>query len=151
MLEIYVDADACPVKSETGKVAKRHGLKVTYVSNSWMRVPAEWEGRLVVVDGQLDAADDWIVDRLTTDDIVVTTDILLAARCVKAGAQVLAPTGHIFTEANIGEAVATRELMRGLRESGTVSGGPPPFQKEDRSRFLQNFDQIIQNIKRAHA
>lgn len=151
MLEIYVDADACPVKQEVGKVAKRYQLNVTFVSNSWMRVPEEGAGKLVVVDGQFDAADHWIVEHVTREDIVVTTDILLASRCVKSGAQVLAPTGYGFTEANIGEAMATRELMRELREAGSLSGGPPPFQKENRSLFLQNLDQIIQNIKRAHA
>ena len=151
MLEIYVDADACPVKQEASKVAKRYRLNVTFVSNSWMRIPEEKIDKLVVVDGQFDAVDDWIVEHITRDDIVVTTDILLASRCVKGGAQVLAPTGYVFTEANIGQAVATRELMRGLREAGTLSGGPPPFQKEDRSRFLQNLDLIIQNIKHAHA
>jgi hypothetical protein len=150
MLEVYVDADACPVKREVGKVAGRYALNVTYVSNAAMRVPREWNGKLVVVDaGQLDAADDWIVQHAVRDDIVVTTDILLASRCVKLGAQVLAPTGHVFSEDNIGQAVATRELMRALREDGSITGGPPPFQKEDRSNFLQNFDQIVQNIKRS--
>ena len=147
MLDIFVDSDACPVKAEVGKVAKRYGLNLTYVSNSWMRIPDEWGGKLVVVDGQFDAADNWIVEQAKRDDIVVTTDILLASRCVKAGARALSPTGHVFTATNIGDAVATRELMRELREAGTVSGGPPPFQKEDRSRFLQSLDQVIQVIK----
>ena len=147
MLDIFVDSDACPVKAEVGKVARRYRLTLTFVSNSWMRIPDEWGGKLVVVDGQFDAADDWIVGQVKRDDIVITTDILLASRCVKAGAKVLSPMGHVFTEDNIGNAVATRELMRELREAGTVSGGPPPFGKEDRSWFLQSLDKVIQDVK----
>lgn len=148
MLDLFVDSDACPVKAEAAKVASRYSLSLTFVSNSWMRLPDEWKARLEVVDGQFDAADDWIVEHAGKDDIVVTTDILLASRCVKKGVRALSPTGHVFTEANIGNAVATRELMRELREAGTVSGGPAPFQKEDRSRFLQSLDQVIQDVKR---
>lgn len=150
MLEVFVDGDACPVKDEVGKVVKRHGLQVTYVSNSWMRVPDQESAKQVVVEGQCDAADDWIVEHVSKDDIVVTADIPLAYRCIRKGARVLDPAGRIFSEANIGQVLATRDLLRELREAGTVTGGgPPPFQKQDRSRFLHSLDQIIQNIKRA--
>lgn len=148
MLEIYVDADACPVKQEVCRVAKRYRLKVTLVSNSWMRVSDPEVAKLVVVEGQFDAADNWIVEHVSKDDIVVTTDIPLAYRCVKSGAQVLVPTGRVLSDANIGQALATRDLLTELREAGTIMGGPPPFQKRDRSRFLQSLDQIVQNIKR---
>lgn len=148
MLEIYVDADACPVKQEVCKVAKRYQLKVVFVANAWMRIPEEKDTRLMVVDnGDFDAADNWIVDRISKNDIVVTTDILLASRCIKSGAQALTPTGRILSEENIGQTVATRGLMSELREAGTIVGGPPPFQQQDRSHFLQSLDQVIQNIK----
>ena len=147
MLEIYVDSDACPVKPETVRVAKRYGLNVTFVSNSWMRLPEEWGAKMVVVEGQFDAADDWIVQRVTKDDIVVTADIPLAHRCIKAGARVIGTHGRLFTEENIGNALATRDLLHVLRGSGEVSGGPAPFNNEDRSKFLQGLDRIIQNIK----
>ncbi len=147
MLDIYVDADACPVKQEVCKVAKRYELKVTFVSNTWMRVPDQ--DALVVVDGQFDAADDWIVEQISKGDIVITADIPLADRCIKKDAHVLGPKGRPFTEANIGQALATRDLMSELREAGTVTGGPPPFQKRDRSQFLQGLDQMIQSIKRS--
>ncbi|WAC07659.1 MAG: YaiI/YqxD family protein [Thermodesulfobacteriota bacterium] len=149
MLEIYVDADACPFKQEVCKVAKRNRLNVTFVSNTLMRIPDQEGAKLVVVEGQFDAADNWIVEHISKDDIVVTTDIPLAYRCVKRGAQVLGPTGRILSDANIGQVLATRDLLTELREAGTIKGGPPPLQKRDRSRFLQSLEQIIQNIKRA--
>jgi uncharacterized protein len=151
LLEIYVDADACPVKQEVCRVANRHGLKVTFVSNSPMRVPVQEGTSLVVVEGQFDAADDWIVSRLLNDDIVVTTDIPLADRCIKRGARAIAPNGRIFSEDNIGTSLATRNLLSELRGAGAITGGPPPFQKEDRSRFLHGLDQIIQNIRRVNS
>lgn len=147
MLEIYVDADACPVKPEVCRVAQRYQLNVTFVANLWLRVPNPTETRLVVVEGDFDAADDWIVAHAGIDDIVVTADIPLASRCVKLGARVLDPTGRVFTEANIGPALATRDFMTGLRSAGVATPGPPPFQKRDRSRFLQSFDQVIQQVK----
>ena len=147
MLHIYVDADACPVKQEALKVAKRYGLPLTFISNSPMFIPNQESAEHVVVEGQFDAADDWIVERVTKDDIVVTGDIPLVHRCIQKGARVLGPTGKPFTEQNIGEIISTRDLMTVLRGSGDVTGGPAPFQKEDRSRFLQTLDQIIQNIK----
>jgi len=148
LLDIYVDADACPVKQEVCRVAKRYQLNVIFVSNSQMRIPDQEGVQLVVVDEQLDAADDFIVENVTKDDVVVTADIPLASRCIKSGAQVIGPNGRLFSNANIGEALATRNLMYELREAGSITGGPPPFQKRDRSQFLQRLDQIIQSIKR---
>ncbi len=148
MLDIYVDSDACPVKQEVCRVAKRYQMNVTFVSNSRIRIPDQKGIKLVIVGGQLDAADDFIVENVAKDDIVVTADIPLASRCIKSGAQVLGPTGHFFSDANIGEALATRNLMSELREAGSIMRGPPPFQKRDRSRFLQSLDQIVQTIKR---
>ncbi len=149
MTEIYVDSDACPVKPEVIRVAKRYGLGVTFVSNSWMRLPEEWGAKMVVVEGQFDAADDWIVERVMKEDIVVTEDIPLAHRCIKAGARVIGPKGRLFTEENIGNILGTRDLLHVLRGAGEISGGPAPFQNEDRSQFLQGLDQIIQDIKRS--
>ncbi len=148
MTEIYVDSDACPVKPEVVRVAKRYGFGVTFVSNSRMRLPEEWGAKMVVVEGQFDAADDWIVERVVKDDIVVTADIPLVHRCIKAGARVIGPQGNLFTDENIGNILATRDLLHVLRGAGEISGGPAPFQKEDRSRFLQGLDQIIQDIKK---
>jgi len=148
MLHIYVDADACPVKQETLRVAQRYGLPVTLVANGWMRVPAQSGVTLKVVGNGLDAADDWIVDQLATDDIVITADIPLASRSLARGAAALSPTGRLFAEENIGDALATRELLARLRESGAQLGGPPPFRRQDASRFLQRLDTLIQQIKR---
>lgn len=150
MLHIYVDADACPVKPEVYRVARRYRLDVTLVANAWMRVPNErWITLKVVADG-FDAADDWIVGHVQPDDIVVTADILLASRCVKAGARSIGPTGKPFTEDNVHQAVATRNLLSMLREAGEITGGPRPLQKSDRSRFLQKLDEIIHAIRREH-
>ncbi len=148
MLHIFVDADACPVKKEVYRVASRYSLKVTLVANSWMRVPREPGLVLEVVNDDLDAADDWIVEQVQSDDIVVTADIPLASRCLKEGAQVIGSTGKIFTENNIGQAVATRNLMTELRNAGQVTGGPAPLNNRDRSRFLHQLDEIIQTIRR---
>lgn len=148
MLHIFVDADACPVKQEVYRVAKRYGLEVTLVSNSWMRVPDERWLVLEVVGDAFDEADDWIVDHVQPDDIVITADIPLASRCLKAGAQVLGTTGKPFTENNIGSAVATRDLLAELRGAGEITGGPPPITKRDRSFFLQKLDEAIQAIRR---
>ena len=150
MLHIIVDADACPVKKEIYRVADRYQLNVTLVANAWMRVPNEHRITLEVVGDRFDAADDWIAEHVQAHDIVVTADIPLASRCLEKGARVLGPTGKPFTEDNIGSAVATRELLAGLRAAGEITGGPPPLQKNDRSRFLQQLDNVIQSIRRAH-
>ncbi len=150
MLHIFVDADACPVKQEVYRVAGRYNLDVTLVANSWMRVPNELWIALEVVEGGFDAADDWIVDHVQPHDIVITADILLASRCIKEGARVIGTTGKPFSENNIGQAVATRDLLSELRGAGKVTGGPPPLKKRDRSRFLQQLDEVIQTIRRKH-
>ena len=150
MLHIYIDADACPVKQEVYRVAKRCGLDVTLVANSWMRIPDERWLKLEVVGEGFDAADDWIVDHVEADDIVVTADIPLASRCIKEGASVIGTTGKPFTENNIGSVLATRDLLSELRGAGEITGGPPPLQKRDRSRFLQALDEAIQTIRRKH-
>lgn len=148
MLHIFVDADACPVKNEVYRVARRCGLKVTLVANSKMRIPEEDRVRLELVGGGFDAADDWIVDHVQPFDIVVTADVLLASRCIKKQARVIGPAGRPFSEANIGSAVATRDLLADLRGAGEITGGPPPLSRRDRSRFLQKLDEVIQAIRR---
>ncbi len=150
MLHIFVDADACPVKQEVYRVASRYRLNVTLVANSRMRVPNERWIALEVVEDGFDAADDWIVEHVKPLDIVVTADIPLANRCLKKGACVIGPTGKPFTEKNIGQAVATRNLLSELRDAGEITGGPPPLEKRDRSRFLQQLDEVIQSIRRKH-
>ena len=147
---ILVDADACPVKEEIYKVAFRTGVPVTLVSNSYLRIPAHDLLRLEVVSDAFDAADDRIVELATARTIVVTADILLAERCIKAGAAaVIAPNGKPFDEASIGAAVALRAVMADLRAGGDQIGGPPPFQKKDRSRFLSALDEAVTALKRA--
>lgn len=148
MIEIFVDADACPVKQEVFQVAKRYGLNVRLVSNCRMRIPQNEWIELVVVDDGFDAADNWIAEHSGDDSIVVTTDIPLASRCLKKGARALNPKGRVFTEESIGNAMADRELMAYLRSTGDVTGGPSPFGKRDRSRFLQNLDNLIQSALR---
>lgn len=148
MLHIFVDADACPVKQEVYRVAGRYRLKVTLVTNAWMRIPKEpWIALEVVKEG-FDTADDWIVEQVQPNDIVVTADILLANRCLKKGARVIGTTGKPFTEDNIGQAVATRDLLSELRGAGEITGGPPPLKKRDRSRFLHQLDEVIQSLNR---
>jgi uncharacterized protein YaiI (UPF0178 family) len=148
LLHIFVDADACPVKQEVYRVANRYELSVTLVAGSRMRIPEGVKITLKVVDQGLDAADDWIVEHLEVNDIVITADIPLASRCVDRGAYVLGPTGRPFTDDNIGHALATRDLLSELRQLGEVTGGPPPFDKRDRSRFLQGLDKAINEIRR---
>ena len=149
MLHIYVDADACPVKQEVYRVANRCGLEVTLVANSWMRVPNERWIALEVVGDAADEADDWIVEKVEPDDIVITADIPLASRCLQKGARVIGPTGKPFTEDSIGEVLATRDLLEELRGAGEITGGPPPLEKRERSQFLQELDKVIQAIRRA--
>lgn len=148
MTTIYVDADACPVKEEAVRVADRHGLAIHFVSNAFMRLPeGENVHRVVVPDGP-DVADDWIAERITAADIVVTADIPLAARCLQAGAKVIGPTGKPFTGATIGMALAMRDLNQHLRETGESKGYNASFTRADRSRFLQALEQAVQDIRR---
>jgi len=146
LLDVFVDADACPVKQEIYKVARRYNLKVILVSNSWMRTPeASWI-ELVVVDKGADVADDWIVEHVQKKDLVISGDIPLASRCIKKGAQVLGHTGRPFTEDNIANALALRNLLADLRDEGIMTKGPKPFSKKDRSQFLQSMDEMIVKI-----
>ena len=147
-MPIYIDADACPVKEEVYRVARRHGVKVFVVANTSIRVPAEDLIEGVVVKGGFDVADDWIVERIGPGDVAITTDIPLAGRCLEKGARVLSPKGHPFTEDAIGEALATRALLDMLRQSGEFGGGPAPFAKADRSRFLSKLDETLHAIRR---
>ena len=149
-IRIFVDADACPVKDEVYRVAKRYGLEVLVVSNGRIRVPDDPLVETVVVPGLFDAADDWIVERITPGDVAVTSDIPLASRCLAKGTRVLDPKGKVFTEESIGDALASRELMAYLRDSGEVTGGPAPFEARDRSRFLQKLDDLVQAILRTN-
>ncbi|HEU4402836.1 MAG TPA: YaiI/YqxD family protein [Candidatus Polarisedimenticolia bacterium] len=148
MLQLFVDADGCPVKQEVYRVARRFGLRVKVVTNASLSMPPDERVELVVVGRGLDAADDWIAGQAAPDDIVITADIPLASRCLKKGARVLGTTGRPFTDDNIGEALATRELMSHLRDLGNATGGPAPFDERDRSRFLHGLDQMIQEIRR---
>lgn len=147
-LHIYVDADACPVKEEIYKVALRRSVAVTIVSNSPIRVPPHPLLGRVVVGARFDEADDWIAERADRASVVVTSDILLADRCLKAGAAVLAPNGKAFTTASIGNAIAVRAIMADLRAGGDAVGGPPPFSKSDRSRFLSALDEVLVRLAR---
>ena len=148
MLDIFIDADGCPVKQEVYRVAKRCGLKVTLVSNSRMGTPQEDWLEVVVADGQFNAADDWIVEHVSENDIVITGDIPLASRCLEKDARVLGPSGRIFTKESIGDALASRELLSHLRDLGIITGGPAPFEKRDRSRFLQRLDATIHVLRK---
>ena len=147
-IEILVDADACPVKDEVYRVAERYGLKTIVVANSAMRVPRTPAIELVVVGQGLDVADDWIAARAGPASIVVTSDIPLASRCVKAGAEVLSAAGKQFTEASIGPALATRNLMDHLRSTGEITSGPKPFSPRDRSNFLSALDNVVVRLRR---
>ena len=148
-MSIFVDADACPVKDEVYKVARRYAAKVYVVANASLYVPREDLFELIVVPGGFDAADDWIAERVGPSDVVITSDIPLAARCLTVGARVLGPKGHVFTEDSMGEAMATRSLLEMLRQSGEFGGGPAPFNKTDRSRFLSKLDDTLQALRRA--
>ncbi len=149
MIRIFVDADACPVKAEIYRVAERTGVHVLVVSNSVIAIPqVPWVERVIVASGP-DAADDWIAERAVRGDIVITADVPLAARGVKAGADVIGPTGRAFTEASIGMTLATRNLMDDLRSAGQITGGPRPFAQKDRSAFLSALDLAVGRLKRA--
>jgi uncharacterized protein YaiI (UPF0178 family) len=156
MIAIYIDADACPVKQEIYRVAERHALKGTalkvfVVSNSPIAVPRDMGDLIerVVVGSGMDEADNWIAERAKRGDIVITADVPLASRCVKAGAEVIAPNGKPFTEESIGMTLATRNLMDSLRSAGEITGGPKPFAPRDRSSFLSALDQAIVRLERA--
>jgi len=147
-IRIFVDADACPVKSEVYRVAERHGLRVYVVANSPIQVPRDPLVERVTVGSSLDAADNWIAERADAAAIVVTNDIPLANRCVKAGAKVIAANGRAFTESAMGMTLAMRNLMADLRDAGAVTGGPPAFSSRDRSAFLAALDQTIRRLRR---
>ena len=148
MATIYVDADACPVKDEVYRVARRYDVAVKVVANASQRVPASSLVELVVCPG-FGAADDWIAVQAGPGDIVITADIPLAARCLAKEARVLGPRGHPFTNNDIGSALALRDLMDELRQGGTVTGGPAPMNAKDRSRFLSKLDETINAVRRA--
>lgn len=145
---IYIDADACPVKDEVYKVARRYALKTFVVANSTMRVPTDAMFELVVRTG-FGAADDWIAEQIRAHDVCITADVPLAARCVAAGAVCLDPKGRLLDANSIGEAVAHRDLLEELRATGSVSGGPAPMTPKDRSRFLARLDEVVNALKRA--
>ena len=146
---IYVDADACPVKQEVYRVAERHGVKVFVVSNAPIAVPRDPMIERIVVPSGMDIADNWIAERAVKGAIVITADVPLAARAVKAGAVAIAPNGKPFDESSIGMALATRNLLDQLRSEGAITGGPKPFSPKDRSAFLQSLDREIVRLKRA--
>jgi len=150
-MRIYVDADACPVKDEVYRVAARHNLPVTVVAVGFIRVPTDPMIERIAAGSGMDAADDWIAQRAGAGDVVITADIPLASRCVKAGAEVIAPNGKPFTEQAIGMTLAVRNLMHDLRSAGEVTRGPPPFSPRDRSAFLSALDEAIRRVQRARA
>ena len=150
-IRILVDADACPVKDEVYRVAFRRGVPVKVVSNQRIRVPEHPLVERVVVSGAFDAADDWIAEEADASAVVITADILLADRCLKAGATVIGNTGRLFTTASIGAAIATRAIMADLRAGGDQLGGPAPFAKADRSRFLQALDEALARLERMNS
>ncbi len=147
-IRILVDADACPVKAEVYKVAERYSVPVTLVANAFINMPLNPLFERVIVGDGFDAADDWIAEHAGSETIVITADVPLASRAVKAGAEVIGPTGKVFTESSIGMALATRNLMTELRAAGEVTSGPRPFGPKDRSAFLSALDQAINRLKR---
>ncbi len=149
MIRLFVDADACPVKDEIYRVAGRFGLRVYVVANSRMNVPRLPLVELKVVSGRFDAADDWIVEEVTSEDITITSDIPLAARVLAKGGRALDPKGRVFSPDSIGDALAAREFSAFLRDMGEQGGGPAPFTAKDRSKFLQSLDTVIQSLLKA--
>ena len=147
-MRIFIDADACPVKDETYKVAARYGLKTFVVSNAFIQIPKSPLIERMIVDAGPDIADDWIAERAQPLDVVVTNDIPLADRVLKKGAAAIAPNGRAFTHDSIGSALAQRSIMEHIRSTGEITGGPRPFAAADRSRFLQALDEAIQKIRR---
>lgn len=148
MIQILIDADACPVKDESYKVAARYKVPVVVISNSPIRVPRDPLISRKVVSDAFDATDDWIVEHTAADTVVITADILLADRCLKLGATVISPTGKPFTGSSIGSAIAMRAIMSDLRAGGDVVGGPPPFSNADRARFLSSLDEALVKLHR---
>jgi uncharacterized protein YaiI (UPF0178 family) len=148
MTTIYIDADACPVKDEIYKVAARYGLKTFVVSNAFIQIPKSPLIERMIVDAGPDIADDWIAERATTGDVVITNDIPLAGRVLENGAAAIAPNGRPFTRDSIGSALAQRAIMEHIRSTGEITGGPRPFAAADRSKFLQALDEAIQKIRR---
>ncbi|CAA7613697.1 YaiI/YqxD family protein [Magnetospirillum sp. SS-4] len=148
MIRIFIDGDACPVKDEAFKVAARYGLRTIVVGNAWLRLPDDPLLSMVVVPEGPDAADDRIAEMIEAADICVTNDIPLGGRCLAKGALAIRPNGKPFTEASIGDAMATRELMNALRETGAITGGPAPFSRQDRSRFLSALDTMVHQARR---
>ena len=149
MVKIYVDADGCPVKNEVERIATRHRLETYLVCDGGIRPPLNPLIQLVVVNQGADAADDWIAEHIERADICVTGDIPLADRCLKEGAFAIRPNGDTYTNGSIGMALATRQIMQGLRETGEMTGGPPPFSKSDRSKFLDRMEMIVQKARRS--
>ncbi len=150
-IQIFIDADACPVKDEIYKVAGRYGLKTWVVSNSFIQIPQSPLVARMIVDAGPDVADDWIAENIGPGDVAITNDIPLAERVLKAGGHAIAPNGKPFTENSIGSAIAQRALMEQLRSTGDILGGPKPFDRNDRSRFLQALDEVIQKERRRRA
>lgn len=150
MFKIYIDADACPVKEEIYKVAKRYDMIVYVIANQYLKVPLDINIRMEAVSGDFDAADDWIAERAADGDIVITSDLLLAERCVKNSASVVGPKGNELNSENIGQAIAGREMATHLRDLGESGTGPSPMDKKARSLFLSKLDQVIQRIKKTH-
>lgn len=151
MLTLFVDADACPVKDEIYRVAKRYSLRVVVVANMALRIPPDPLIELVVRhEPGLNIVDDWIAEHSGPGDIVITSDIPLAARCIAKQARVLDPKGRVFTEHDIGETLAMRDLLDGLRQDGVVGGGPAPMTTRDRSKFLSKLDELINAVRRAY-
>lgn len=148
MTTLYLDADGCPVKDEAYRVAERYGLHTFVVANAWLRVPESAAIERVTVGDRLDEADDWIAERAGPGDIVVTSDIPLADRAIKAGARVVTPDGRVLDARTIGDVLATRNLLTDLREAGTIRGGGRPFGKAERSRFLEALDRVVVAISR---
>ena len=147
-LRVYIDADACPVKDETYKVATRYGLQTIVVSNSFIQIPRQPLIERMIVEAGPDVADDWIAGQVVAGDVVITNDIPLAARVLEKGAHAIAPNGRAFTPDAIGAALAQRALMEHIRSTGEITGGPPPFSAANRSQFLQTLDQVISRERR---
>ena len=150
-IQVFIDADACPVKDEVYKVAERYGLKTYVVSNAFMMIPRSPMIERVIVDAGPDVADDWIAEHVAKGDVAITNDIPLAERVLQAGGHAVSPSGRPFTPDSIGSAIAQRALMEQIRSTGEITGGPKPFDRNDRSRFLQALDEIIQKERRRRA